>query len=87
MCSCIPVERWPLILMSLFAFHNQTRQFRLRAVLGLKLLNSGMPSQHSHPSDSVRHVVSIFYIRHQFWNSGGQWPRGCIYCFYPHLSV
>jgi len=25
--SFIPIERWPLIILSLFAFHNETRQF------------------------------------------------------------
>lgn len=46
--SFIPLNRWPLILASIFALHNETRMYHFHCMLGLSDNSRTVSSQHSH---------------------------------------
>jgi adiponectin receptor len=57
-CRFIPLDKWPLIVMSLFAWHNETRASLLSAALASC---SHTFSQYSYPSHSVHSMANQLY--------------------------
>jgi len=46
----IPIDKWPLIILSLFALHNETRKYLLVCFLLLRYLKNARSSEHPYPS-------------------------------------